>query len=447
MGVIIQMTKAVGFRQNTTAINEALLVSSLRQHELTEEAENLNEQLHKEIAERKGIELELQAARDLAVSASRAKDDFLAALSHDLRTPLSPILLLASEAAANEKLPLAVRHTFEIIAKNIAVEAQLIDDLLDVTRITQNKLSLNMQPVDAHELLRSAVETVQGDVDFKHIRLTLDLAANPCMVLGDATRLQQIFWNLLRNAVKFTPNQGGIQILTHLKDTLLVIQVVDTGIGLTTAETERVFSAFAQGDHAANTGSHRFGGLGLGLAISEKLTQLHSGKIFCASEGRGKGATFTVELPQLTEEQLQTVSGDLKKVVIADAKAYPPGRRILLVEDHEPTRSALAFLLTRRYFEVVAAASVTEACELAAKNTIDLVISDIGLPDGNGYELMTQLRDTYGLKGIALTGYGMEEDVTRSKVAGFVTHLTKPVHIHALVTALSHPDILSPRQN
>lgn len=401
--------------------------------------------LFKNITERRTQEVELVRMRDRAVAASRAKDDFLAALSHDLRTPLSPVLLLASESAANEKLPVAVRHTFDIIAKNIAVEAQLIDDLLDVTRITQNKLSLNMQPVDVHVLLYSAVETVQAEIAFKHLELTLDLAPGPGMVLGDAVRLQQIFWNLLRNAVKFTPKNGTIRVSIQRQETSLIIEVRDSGIGLTQEEAARVFQAFSQGDHASKTGSHQFGGLGLGLAISDKLAQLHAGKISVASEGRGKGATFTVTLPQLTDEQLLAVDADLEKPEAIPDRIASEGQRVLLVEDHEPTRAALAFLLTRRHYDVIVAASVAEARELAGKNKIDFVISDIGLPDGTGYELMMELRDVYGLKGIAMTGYGMEEDVARSKTSGFVTHLTKPVHIHALTNALSNPAILAPR--
>lgn len=388
-----------------------------------------------DITARKHSEQEVERVRDEAVRASRAKDDFLAALSHELRTPLSPVLLLASEAAANADLPPAVRDIFETISKNVSLEARLIDDLLDLTSITRNKLLLDMQPTDAHAQLTSALSTIQADIDSKKIALTLDLAAGAPMVFGDPVRLQQIFWNVLKNAVKFTPISGNIRIVTRTRHDQLSIAITDTGIGLTSDEAKRVFNAFSQGDHAVRTGPHRFGGLGLGLAISHRLVELHSGKLFATSPGRDQGSTFIIELPLISAAQTAPVKNSSPAPPVAPA--YAPGLRILLVEDHEPTRIALAHLLTRRHWIVAAAATVAEARKLAASEKIDFVLSDIGLPDGNGYTLMAELRDAYGLKGIALTGYGMEEDVARSNDAGFVAHLIKPVHVYALERALT----------
>jgi CheY-like chemotaxis protein len=373
-------------------------------------------------------------AKTAAETANRSKDDFLAALSHELRTPLNPVLLLASEAADDPELPAAVRAQFAIVRNNVELEARLIDDLLDLTRITRGKLSLNQQPLDVHDILQQAISIVRADAAAKQIRLALDFHAEACVVFGDPVRLQQIFWNVLKNAVKFTPAAGKITVKTLAQAGAVVIEIIDTGIGINPEELKRVFNAFAQGDHAEG-GSHRFGGLGLGLAISQKLVELHSGLIQAASAGRDQGTTFTITLPVCAADSRKP---DAQVPTAPKNSAMAArGQCILLVEDHEPTRTALAHLLKRRNFEVLSAASVAEGRELAAKNKIDLLISDIGLPDGSGYTLMTELRQFYGLNGIALTGYGMEEDVAHSESAGFVTHLTKPVRIQSLDGALA----------
>jgi signal transduction histidine kinase/ActR/RegA family two-component response regulator/HAMP domain-containing protein len=386
-----------------------------------------------DITARKRAETVLREAKESAETANRSKDDFLAALSHELRTPLNPVLLLASEAAEDAQLPAEVRAQFATIRNNVELEARLIDDLLDLTRITRGKLSLNQQTLDVHEVLKEAVNIVRADAAKKQITLTLDFRAGERNVFGDPVRLQQIFWNVLKNAVKFTPEAGKITVQTFAENDSIFIEITDTGIGMNAAELKRVFTAFAQGDHA-ESGSHRFGGLGLGLAISQKITELHSGVIQAASAGRDQGATFTIKLPLCAQadQKNDTASPTPSK----NSEVPARGNRILLVEDHEPTRTALAHLLTRRNFDVLTAASVAEGRELAAKNKIDLLISDIGLPDGSGYALMSELQKLYGLNGIALSGYGMEEDVTQSQKAGFVAHLTKPVRIQSLDSAL-----------
>jgi CheY-like chemotaxis protein len=217
------------------------------------------------------------------------------------------------------------------------------------------------------------------------------------------------------------------------------VTIEDTGIGMTAGEIERVFEAFSQGDHAAGRRSHRFGGIGLGLTISRRLIELHGGRISAASAGPGKGSTFTIELPRVAESTGLIPNTD---ALIAPGKpveenAAPAGtRRVLVVEDHAPTREALAGLLRRRNLEVLTAGSIGEARERALLGNISLVVSDIGLPDGNGCDLMEELRRTHGLRGIALTGYGQEADVARSAEAGFIAHLTKPVHVQALDAAL-----------
>jgi PAS domain S-box-containing protein len=396
--------------------------------------------ISRDITKQKQSERELEQAHKEAVAASRAKDDFLAALSHELRTPLNPALLIASESADNHKLPEAVRLNFETIRKNIELEARLIDDLLDLTRITTGKMVLNKSLVDVHDILLDAIETTQMEQQEKKLHLDIHLDAPQSLVEGDAVRLQQVFWNVLKNAVKFTPIKGKITLETSVKvDGQLLIKVTDTGIGMNATEVARVFAAFAQGDHAGVGGSHRFGGLGLGLAISKNLVELHSGKIIAESAGSNQGSAFTIELPLAKEikAEYKTKNDFARKNGAETLKEESGSMSVLLVEDHEITRAVLAQLLTRRNYRVVTADSIAKAREIACQDKFDLLISDIGLPDGNGNDLMSEFHKKYGLKGIALTGYGMEEDIARGKAAGFVTHLIKPVRIQSLENALS----------
>lgn len=397
----------------------------------------------------KRIEMELARARDEALAASRAKDDFLAALSHELRTPLSPVLLLASEAAEDRTLPVSVRADFASIRNNVELEARLIDDLLDLTRITRGKLLLDLHPHDVHAIIYDALSTVRAELERKQIVPTLNFSAVEPIVLADAVRLQQVFWNVLKNAVKFTPEHGEIVVTSRVdaQGSRSVVEITDTGIGLEPAEIERIFDAFSQGDHAGTGGSHRFGGVGLGLAISRMLAELHHGSIIARSEGRGRGATFVIELPlhrvsRPAPGPAAVTDGPTGvEPAVADVPAADPGHgmrgRILLIEDHVPTRSTLQQLLMRRRFEVLPAGSVAEARAIVDKERVDFVISDIGLPDGNAYDLMAELHAQRGLAGVALTGYGMESDIARSLASGFVMHLTKPLRVQLLDEALA----------
>ena len=253
--------------------------------------------------ERKRAEREIEIARDKALAASRAKDDFLAALSHELRTPLNPVLLLASDAAENPDLPAEIRAQFATIRNNVELEARLIDDLLDITRITHGKLRLNKQSVEVSAVLREAIATVRGEIDEKQITLHLQLAAHPAAMQGDSVRLQQIFWNVLKNAVKFTPAGGSVTVKTQVEQDKISVHIIDTGIGMTPQEIAHIFTAFSQGEHATTQGIHRFGGMGLGLAISKMLAEMHDGVIYATSRGRDQGATFSIELPLATPEK------------------------------------------------------------------------------------------------------------------------------------------------
>ena len=385
--------------------------------------------------EREIVSQQLKRANDELLAASRAKDDFMATLSHELRTPLNPVLLLASDAMNNRELPPRVRADFNTIRKNIEMEARLIDDLLDLTRIARGKIILEKHFVNLRTVLTDAVAQVRDEMNQKKLRLELRLKAAQHTVFADSVRLQQIFWNLLKNAVKFTPEGGEITIETELAAEKLLTKISDTGIGMTDEELAGIFKAFAQGEHAAVNG-HRFGGLGLGLSISQKLTELHSGRIIAASAGRDKGSTFTVELPLATAADGNGNASAPSGLEESHRGTGTKSIRILLVEDHEPTRTTLASLLARRRYDVLAAATMEEARTLAKKHNFDLLITDIGLPDGNGYDLMNELGKENPLRGIALTGYGMEHDVARSENAGFDAHLTKPVRIQSLEAAL-----------
>jgi len=383
---------------------------------------------------------QIQKSHEETLAASRAKDDFLAALSHELRTPLNPVLLVASDAAINQDLPPPTRADFEMIRRNVELEARLIDDLLDLTRITRGKLALEQRPVDVHEALREAVSTVSADVEKKQIQLAIDLHAQKSVVVGDSVRLQQIFWNVIKNAVKFTPDQSKVTVKSFEAGSKVIVKIIDTGIGIKAGELSRVFNAFSQGDHANGGISHRFGGLGLGLAISRMLVEMHHGSIYAESAGAGKGATFIIELP-LAPSPVPARQAAKPSPSPASIPAAPLTRplSILLVEDHDPTRLTLSQLLRQRHYDVGSAASLAEARSLIQerKEKFDMVISDIGLPDGTGYDLMAEMRrSTPGIRGIALTGYGMEQDLAHSMDAGFTVHLTKPVTMESLEKAL-----------
>ncbi|HZZ18187.1 MAG TPA: ATP-binding protein, partial [Opitutaceae bacterium] len=383
----------------------------------------------RDITSRKKLEIE-------AMAASRAKDDFLATLSHELRTPLNPVLLLATEASENAKLPAEVRADFRTIAENVTMEARLIDDLLDISRITHDKLPLNFRSLDVHSVISSATELLGADFAKKRLSLMKRLDAPSSVVLADDVRLLQVFSNLLRNAIKFTPSGGQVTITTAPRPSApgrLLIDISDTGIGMDPDELAKVFKPFAQGNHAAD-GAAGFGGLGLGLVIARSITELHKGAISVRSAGRNRGTTFEVELP-LAEQQVAELPAQPGTDKPTEAQRGA-GLRVLLVEDHDESRHVLARLLVSRKIDVVQAASVAGALAKAKTNTFDLVISDLGLPDGNGFDLMATLKADYGYSGIALSGYGTKEDIDRSKEAGFSVHLTKPVQARQLSEAL-----------
>ncbi|MGA2244573.1 MAG: ATP-binding protein [Verrucomicrobiota bacterium] len=388
-----------------------------------------------DITENTRAEQALRDAKAAAENANRSKDRFLAALSHELRTPLTPVLMTAATLRDDERLPADVREQLGMMERNIALEGRLIDDLLDISAIANGKLHLHLQGCDTHSLIRLAVEIVRDAALTKEIKLTADLNASRSGLMADPARFQQIIWNLLRNAVKFTPRGGRISIRTSNQEAnLLRIEIADSGIGIEPAALEKIFLPFEQ---AAVAGDHRFGGLGLGLAIARALVELQGGKIRAQSDGANLGATFVVEFPRaLTPPSGAAKTSPSASGTSPSSRAAGRPLRLLLVEDHLPTLQVLSNLLTRDGHQVIAVGTIAEALAAAETETFNLVISDLGLPDGTGNQMMEKLRAVHGLKGIAMTGYGMDEDILRSREAGFVTHLVKPVHMTELRRAL-----------
>lgn len=372
-----------------------------------------------------------QDARAEAERANLAKDSFLAMLSHELRTPLTPVLTSVLSLEQEENLPAETRASLQMIRRNVELEARLIDDLLDLTRISKGKVQLNLEEVDAHLLLRNALEICQADIDHKNLSLQTDFAAERVCLEADPARLQQIFWNLIKNAVKFTPEGGRLGVRTANDHGQLRVEISDSGLGIDGETLPKIFNAFEQGERT------RLGGLGLGLAISKALVETHNGKLTAESAGRGQGSTFTAIFP--VAENHAGVSAES----IPSSPAARKSVRVLLVEDHEDTNRSLTSLLRRRGYHVQAARSVQSALELAANERFDVLVSDIGLPDGSGIDLMQTINAEHPIFGIALTGFGMEEDVRRSHDVGFHHHLIKPIDLNRLDLLIQQSDAVA----
>jgi two-component system CheB/CheR fusion protein len=367
---------------------------------------------------------DVETRRDL-IAANTAKDQFLALLSHELRNPLSPVITMVSELDRMTDSPEA-RNALEIIRRNVELEARLIDDLLDITRIAHGKLQLTPETINAHRAIHRALEICQRDIDAKGLEVRLDLVASSFHVRADPARFQQVLWNLIKNAVKFTPG-GSITISSINSGTgRLIIEVADTGIGITKERLTRLFKPFEQGESSI---TRRYGGLGLGLAISKAMIEAHGGVLKARSAGLDHGSTFTVELG--TVEAPVELPEPVRVPVIEGPAAR---HKILLVDDHEDTCTGMRMILERRGYRVRTADSVQGALDVAEEYPFELLISDLGLPDGTGFDLMKELkrRRGEGIRGVALSGFGMESDIERSMEAGFEEHLIKPVNLERL---------------
>lgn len=399
-----------------------------------EQLHRTREKLEAELGERKKTEESLRASEATARAASAAKDAFLAQLSHELRTPLTPVLMAAAAMRENLSLPKDAREQLAMIERNITLEARLIDDLLDVTRITEGKFRLRNESCDLHSLFAHVVEIIRDNARERNIKITLDLQAEESHLTGDPTRLQQVFWNLLINALKFTPEGGHIWLrstnLASDEGTWLCVDVEDDGVGLEDGTLDTIFEPFQQG---VQRGDARFPGLGLGLTIAKAIVNLHGGTIKAKSPGLGKGSTFSVDLPGARRGPPVSAPEPLDDTPVKEADAH---LHLLVVEDHAPTLEVLAMLLKRAGHQVTTVGNVAAALAAAKANRFDAVISDLGLPDGTGHELMRQLRNEHQLQGIALSGYGTEDDIQRSLQAGFSEHLTKPIRFAEVRRAL-----------
>ena len=387
-------------------------------------------------------------ARAEAEQANRMKDEFLATLSHELRTPLSSILgwsrLLKDGKIAAEQTGRAV----ETIERNAKAQAQLIEDILDVSRITSGKLRLDVRPVELDSVIEMAIESIRPAAEAKNIRLQRVIDSN-AIVSGDPERLQQVIWNLLSNSIKFTPKDGSVQIRLERINSHVEITVADNGIGIDLETLPYIFERFRQSDSST---TRKYGGLGLGLAIVRHLVELHGGTIHAASEGLNKGAEFIVKLPVTALHSRKVV---LDKEMPTD-RIYPAGKsdvviscpeeiknlRILLVDDEPDTRTMLEYIFTSCGAQTKMAASTAEALEILETNELDILISDIGMPERDGYELIKKLRELAPEKNgripaVALTAYARVQDRLRILSAGFQMHVTKPIEPAELLTVVA----------
>jgi signal transduction histidine kinase/ActR/RegA family two-component response regulator len=404
----------------------------------------LLEASEKAAEERKQLLVRERAARSEAEHANAMKDEFLATLSHELRTPLGAIIGWALILRRNENGSSEFRKGLEVIERNARAQTQLIEDLLDMSRIISGKIRLDIQVVEPFSFIEAAIETVRPAADAKEIRLDklLDLTAGP--IWGDPNRLQQIVWNLLSNAIKFTPKGGVVQIVLRRVDSHVEISVADSGIGIKPGFLPHVFERFRQGDPSI---TRPYGGLGLGLSIVKHLTELLGGTVEAASQGEGCGSTFSVNLPLLA---VYTPTARSERVYLgaspAAAFSFEPvdlsGIKILIVDDEADARDMINRVLEDCKAKVITAASATEALMVIESERPHVLVSDIGMPEIDGYEFLRRVRaltQKIGLHipAVALTAYAGFEDKTRALRAGFLVHLAKPVEPSELVATLA----------
>jgi PAS domain S-box-containing protein len=392
---------------------------------------------HKRAEEERVRTLFERSARAEAEAANRAKDRFLATLSHELRTPLTPVLAAVTGMLGDAATPESLRIVLEMIRRNISLEARLIDDLLDLARIRKGALDLKREVASAHDLIKHVIAICDDDFRRAEVKLSLELAAAGHHVDADPIRFQQALWNLIKNAIKFTPAGGRVSVRTlnhqpsgESSGNTLVVSVSDTGIGIERDAIGRIFDIGEQGETGA---ARRFGGLGLGLLLSRSIIEGHGGKLSASSDGPGLGATFTIEI-QTVAEPAAVADDDRAAAGTSAASSAPVGRRlkILLVDDNADTLAFLSTMLCRRGHDVTTASDMALGLRLATEGDCDLLISDIELPDGSGLELMDSIRCRKPIPGIALSGFGSADDIQQSLAAGFAVHLTKPVDFRRL---------------
>jgi len=382
----------------------------------------------RDVTEETRARAELEAARAAAEEANRLKDDFIAALSHELRTPLQPILGWTEVLRRHGKLDDVTTRAMEVVHRNIRQQVRLVDDLLDLSRILHGKFMLRFETFDLREQVRVALEAIEEAARSKGVRLASTLPGDPVAMVGDAARVQQVVGNLLENALKFTPTGGRVGVRLETRDTRAVIEVDDSGEGIAESDLSIIFEPFRQGRQ-----STRRGGLGIGLDLVRRLTELHNGTVSVASAGLGQGARFRVELPLARSEAVPSAPP-------AGGRPRLERHSVLIIEDNADTRDVLKLMLEVDGATVETAEGGEAGLHAVERMRPDVVLCDIGLPDIDGFEVARRIRaraDLAATRLIALTGYGQAEDMRQALKAGFEAHLTKPVNLEQLMALLT----------
>ena len=395
--------------------------------------EQLNLDLEQRIAERTA---ELTRLNVELAEANRAKDVFLATLSHELRTPLTPVVGWIKLLRSGNLDAKSISQALDAIERNAWLQARLIDDLLDTSRIATGKLQFEPRPTDLNTTVKAALETVRALAASRNIDLVVNLASSTLVVMGEPVRLQQIAWNLLSNAIKFTEPGGKVTVTTATDGAEAQLTVADSGIGIEADFLPHVFDRFRQADGST---SRRHGGLGLGLAIADALAKMHGGRMEAQSEGVGKGSTFTFRIDLVAAANVAPKKAEQKP------RSFK-GLAVLVVEDSEDTLMLLSAMFEREGATVISATSATDALRSASANRPHLVISDIGMPDVDGYQFLAQLKQLPGMNGvpaIAVSGYASDEDRHKALSVGYVTLVPKPVDVDILFDVI-HDLNLSP---
>ena len=443
-------TKREALKRQTEALQRAHDELEERVRARTRELAMANDALRAEIAERVRIEKERlallereQLARAQAESVNRMKDEFLATLSHELRTPLNAILGWAHLLTTGKADAATAQRALSVIRNNAMAQSQLIEDILDVSRIISGKLRLNLAAVSLREVIEAALDSVSPAADAKNITIERHIADLDAMP-GDRDRLQQVFWNLLSNAVKFTPRDGRVTVTLAREGNDAVVSVQDTGIGITADFLPYVFDRFSQADGSV---TRRHGGLGLGMAIVRYLVELHGGTVRAESEGENRGATFTAVLPlRVVQQSVDDGAHALRRAEFDEAGVEDlpqlSGVRILVVDDQQDSRAFLGALLQNQGAHVCLAGSTPEAVQVFTRERPDVVVSDIAMPGEDGYDLIRQLRalsanDGGRVAAVALTAYVRDEDVATALAAGYQRHIRKPVVVSELFAAVA----------
>ena len=392
-----------------------------------------------------------QAARKEAETANRAKDEFLATVSHEVRTPLNAISGWIQIVRKKDVDPDVLAHGLEVIERNVKIQTKIIEDILDVSRIITGKFSLAVRPVELAPIIEGALDSMRLAADAKGIKISCALDPNTGPVLGDPGRLQQIVWNLVSNAIKFTPTGGEVDVRLALVESHAEIKVRDSGKGITAEFLPYVFERFRQAD---NTSARQHSGLGLGLAIVRHLVEMHGGAVQATSDGEGRGATFTVRLPVIVVRDVKAPPQTANHLVVSGAEAFTDvsdpaldiiphlgGLRVLVVDDDADAREMLEVVLVQFGAEVKASASAQEALEILEQWEPDVLVSDVGMPNEDGYSLIHRIRALDPARGgltpaIALTGYSRPDDRSQLLAAGYQVYLSKPVDLAQLIDAI-----------